>query len=76
MAFLSLPHDRREFLRNAMRYPLLAALALLGGRLVAQRTGPFSPGTCNPDGRCRACTSLNFCVLPPAQEFKNRRPPT
>jgi hypothetical protein len=61
-------HDRRrrEFLRSAVRWPLVAALGLLAGRLVVHR-GPLNPDeTCTNRGVCRGCSALAKCGLPQA----------
>jgi len=57
---------RREFLRSAVRWPLVAALGLLAGRLMTRR-GPLSAGeTCTNRGACRGCSALAKCGLPQA----------
>jgi len=58
---------RREFLRGALRWPLLALLGLLGGRLAAGARGPLNPDeTCTHRGLCRGCTAMPKCGLPAA----------
>ena len=58
---------RRQFLRGAVRWPLLGALGLLGGRLVAGPRGPLHPDeTCINRGVCRGCAILPKCGMPAA----------
>ena len=63
---------RREFLRDCVRYPLLAGLAALGG-LVAWRRGEVgSSELCLKQRVCRGCGLLPECVLPQAQAARQR----
>jgi len=63
------PERRRQFLRSLVRYPVLGALGLLGGRLVRRQpgTGPIQAGRkCTNRGLCRGCLRLSNCGLPQA----------
>jgi len=69
---------RREFLRDAVRYPILIALGLVAGRLLARRaSGPLHPDeTCMNRGLCRDCRRMAGCPLPQAVMLRQaqRRP--
>ncbi len=68
------PERRRNFLRSLVRYPVLGALGLLGGRLVKRQagTGPVQAGRkCTNRGICRGCLRLSTCCLPQALMARN-----
>ena len=65
---------RRQFLRSLVRYPVLGALGLLGGRLVKRPAGtyPVQAGRkCINRGICRGCLRLSTCCLPQALMARN-----
>lgn len=67
---------RREFLRSLVRYPVLGALGLLGGRLLKRQAGtcPVQAGRkCINRGICRGCLRLSTCRLPQALMARNIR---
>ncbi|HUU11320.1 MAG TPA: hypothetical protein VM431_12410 [Phycisphaerae bacterium] len=74
--------DRRAFLGDLVRYPLLAGLGLLGGHLAARQGGPVQAGqSCVNRGICRGCGRLGACGLPQASMTRDvlargRRLPT
>jgi hypothetical protein len=60
---------RREFLLAAVRYPVLAAVGILGLILLRRGGGgrPVEEGQdCVNRGRCRGCRVLPGCGLPQA----------
>ena len=63
------PERRRQFLRSLVRYPVLGALGLLGGRLVKRQAGR----KCINRGICRGCLRLSTCCLPHALMARNIR---
>ena len=65
--------NRREFLRAAVRLPLLAGLALVGGVLAERRRQPGA--VCTQQLVCRDCRLLDACLLPQAAPFKPRNQP-
>ncbi len=68
------PERRRHFLRSLVRYPVLGALGLLGGRLLKRQagTGPVQAGRkCINHGICRGCLRLSTCCLPQALMARN-----
>ena len=60
--------SRREFLRAAGRYPLLALLLATGGVLVSRQRE--AGAQCTRDFVCRDCSLLAGCPLPPAMTQK------
>ena len=70
-------NDRRRFLDAAVRWPLLGAVGLLAGRLVARNMdGPLHPQeTCSSAGLCRGCRALAACRSPQADLFRRGAPP-
>jgi len=67
---------RRKFLDAAVRWPLLGAVALLAGRLVARNvSGPLHPDeTCSNAGLCRGCRALAGCKSLQADLFRQAAP--
>jgi len=67
---------RRRFLDAAVRWPLLGAVGLLAGRLVARNMdGPLHPQeTCSSAGLCRGCRTLAACRSPQADLFRRGAP--
>jgi hypothetical protein len=63
---------RRRFFASVVRYVLLGALGLIGGRLAARAvTGPLHPEeTCVNRGVCRGCRVLPGCGSPQATLFR------
>jgi hypothetical protein len=58
---------RRELFRGAARAGALAAIAV-GGWLLARRGRPTAgQSECINNARCRGCSLLADCILPPAQ---------
>jgi hypothetical protein len=70
-------NDRRRFLDAAVRWPLLGAVGLLAGRLVARNMdGPLHPDEkCSGAGLCRGCRTLAACRSPQADLFRRGAPP-
>ncbi|MDW8310851.1 MAG: hypothetical protein RMK20_15880 [Verrucomicrobiales bacterium] len=66
----SAPATRREFLRDGVRYALLAGLAAASASLVSRRGGALPNQTCINRGICRGCNALPNCGLPQALSFK------
>jgi hypothetical protein len=61
--------ERRQFLRTAVRYPLLGAIGILGFVLLRRGGGgrPVEEGQdCVNRGLCRGCRVLPGCSLPQA----------
>jgi hypothetical protein len=69
--------NRRRFLDAAVRWPLLGAVALLAGRLLAKNaSGPLHPQeTCTNAGLCRGCRQLAGCRSLQADLFRRGAPP-
>jgi hypothetical protein len=65
--------SRREFLRAAVRVPLLVAIAVVGGVLLNRRRQ--SGAVCTQQLVCRDCRLLDVCLLPQAAPFKPRTQP-
>ena len=63
---------RREFLRDCVRYPVLAGLAALGGLVAWRRGVPGSVELCLKQRVCRACGLLPECALPQAKAARQR----
>jgi hypothetical protein len=62
---------RRDFIRSAGRYTLLAALAALG--LVAARR---VNAACKRNFACNSCPKFTGCTLPTAVEKRSQEVPT
>ena len=62
------PANRREFLRAAVRWPLLAGLAVVAEVLIERRLQPGA--VCTQQLVCQECRLLNACLLPQAAPFK------
>lgn len=62
----STPQGRREFLRDCIRYPLLAGLAVLGGVLALRKGDPNFVETCVKQRVCRGCGLFMDCAKPQA----------
>ena len=62
----SLPQDRREFLRVAARWAMLAGIGALGVKLF-RREGVTE---CINNSICGSCRLLKDCALPAAQAQK------
>ena len=61
---------RRAFLRDAVRYPALGALALMAAAM-ARRQGPLHPDQkCASAEACRNCPARNRCRLPQAEQAR------
>ncbi len=69
----SVPQARREFLRAAVRLPLLASLGMIGVSLW-RRPGASPAEVCTRSGLCRGCPVLGACGLPPAVEARSAGP--
>ena len=67
--------ERRRFFGAILRYTALAALGLLGGRLVTRNAaGPLHPDEkCTNRGLCRGCRELDACAALPAKLFRRRQ---
>lgn len=62
--------SRRDFLRSAARYPLLAALAVMGGHLIARR--PEAAAACAIRPWCGGCNQFETCPKPQAETVRQR----
>ena len=64
------PHSalqhRRAFLRDCVRYPLLAGLAVLGGVLALRKGDPNFVEPCVKQRVCRGCGLFGDCAKPQA----------
>jgi hypothetical protein len=58
---ICLQTDRREFLRDMIRYGALVTLAVISARIISR-----SKLTCINDGVCGGCTRFAACQLPAA----------
>jgi hypothetical protein len=56
-------HPRREFLRVALRYSVLAGLAAIAASAVARRA-PLAGAACPGSGECSGCALAAGCSLP------------
>lgn len=61
------PANRREFLRDCARYPLLVGLGVLGVTLAGRRGDPASAAPCVKARVCRDCAAFAGCALPEAK---------
>ncbi len=61
---------RRQFLRDGLRYTVLAGLAAVGGKLVARQAARPAGQTCISAGICRGCAAFDDCGLPQALSAK------
>jgi hypothetical protein len=69
--------SRREFLKTAARWLLLAGLGAVAARLLRSRPGRglrHGGEICVNDGLCRGCTAFKGCGLPQALSAKQRAP--
>ncbi len=65
--------DRREFLRDCLRWPLLGAAAAAAVVLTARKKKDGKTVTvesCLNQNICRSCREVRFCQLPLAQSFR------
>jgi hypothetical protein len=62
--------SRREFLRGAVRYPLLGALAVMGGHLAARRLE--AGATCPVRPWCGGCDRFMDCPKPQAETVRQQ----
>jgi hypothetical protein len=60
------PPNRRAFLRDCVRYPVLAGLAFLGGGLALRRPDPSADVPCLKQRVCQGCGAYADCALPQA----------
>ena len=68
--------NRREFVRDAARWALLAVIAAVSALLAATRRVALPDQTCVNRGVCSGCAVLTKCELPAALSAKvagNRR---
>jgi hypothetical protein len=63
-----MPGGRREFLRAAARYTLLAAISAAG--YLSTRTGKLKGQSCISQGICNGCLQFANCGLPAALSRK------
>ena len=71
-ALLKRMEDRREFLRDAARYPALACLAVVGIALGRRREGAPGDWPCLESPSCRGCGQLGGCTRPAALALKEK----
>jgi hypothetical protein len=62
--------SRRNFLRSAARYPLLAALAVMGGHLIARK--PEAAASCTIRPWCGGCDQFEGCPKPQAESVRQQ----
>ena len=60
------PQPRRAFLRDCIRYPILAGLAVLGGALALRKGDPNFVESCVKQRVCRGCGLFADCAKPQA----------
>ena len=63
--------NRREFVRELGRYPMLALLTMVGAILVSRRWRMAEGDRCRQRTPCQECRELSACRLPPALSLKN-----
>lgn len=67
------PANRREFLRNGLRYALLTGLAVVSATLFKRSGGKLSGQTCINQGICSGCNAFTGCGLPRALSAKQAK---
>ncbi len=66
-------HSRRAFLRDCIRYPILAGLTLVGGLLTLRRGDPTRYWPCLKQRVCQGCGAFTVCRLPQALAARHER---
>jgi len=64
--------SRRAFVRDCVRYPVLAGLAVLGGWLALKKSDPSLAEPCVMSRVCRGCKLFDNCSLPQAAATRNQ----
>jgi hypothetical protein len=62
--------NRREFMRDGMRYSLLAGMAAVSALLLKRSGGKLTGQTCVNQGICSGCGAYAGCGLPAALSAK------
>jgi hypothetical protein len=62
--------SRRNFLRSAVRYPLLAVLAVMGGRVIDRK--PEAATACVIRPWCGGCDRFEGCLKPQAETARQQ----
>jgi len=62
--------SRREFLRDGVRYALLAGVGTVAVSVAGRPGGRLTGQTCVNEGICRGCGVVGDCGLPQALSFK------
>ena len=62
--------NRREFLRDGMRYSVLAGMAAVSALLLKRSGGKLTGQTCVNQGICSGCGAFSNCGLPAALSAK------
>ena len=65
--------NRRDFIRNGLRYALLTGLAAVSVTLFKRSGGKLSGQTCINQGVCSRCTAFTDCGLPAALSAKSAK---
>ena len=70
---MTLPSQpRRAFLRDCVRYPILAGFAVLGGVLALRKGDPAAVEQCLKQRVCRGCSLFDDCDKPQAAETRRQ----
>lgn len=62
--------NRRDFMREGVRYSLLAGLAAVSTLLFKRSRGKLTGQTCSNQGICSGCGTFAACGLPAALSAK------
>lgn len=62
--------NRREFMRDGVRYSLLAGLAAVSAFLLKRSGGKLTGQSCINQGICSRCSTFTGCGLPAALSAK------
>jgi hypothetical protein len=62
--------NRREFMRDGVRYSLLAGMAAVSALLLKRSSGKLTGQTCVNQGICSGCGAFAGCGLPAALSAK------
>jgi hypothetical protein len=62
--------NRRQFLRDGLRFAVLGGLAAVSGKLAGRQAGQPAGQVCISAGICRGCAVYEDCGLPRALSVK------